>query len=349
MKRFSSICVVLSMIFMTACASAARRPSWVKGTSSSYPDQKYVIGVGIGDDLDSARSSARAEISRVFQAHVQQTMTDVQTETSASVGKKRGPAKGTQESKMKTKVMTQSLLEGVTIADTWYDKRKKKHYALAVLDKTKTRRSLTEQITDKDESIQIYLSQAKAAQQPIAQAKGFAKALSASQDRDALAARRRLVDPAGMANLSSGNSTPEIQKMLDDTLSKIMFYIDAKPAPESHLKETVSEKITELGFKITGDKKSTSTNDNPVLIVKCSLTIEPFDRGNPSWHFFKWTGSFELTEAGIKGKTMASAAPSGSDGHTMKSAAQSKTRTAGEQALANIIQKQISQYIFGEQ
>jgi len=333
MKRFPMWLLVL----LSGAAWAAKTPKWVTGADPAYPDNAYVIGVGIGSDLDIARANARAEISRAFQARVQQTMTDTQTESSASVGTLHGPAAGTQKSEMTTKVATDSLLEGAQIKEIWFDKKKNKYFALAVLDKRVARQALGMQITEKEEGINTRLSQVDGAETPLSQARALGLALKLSQERDALAARRRFVDPTPIPDLPGETSTAKIDGRLAQVLTKISFFVDIQGI-SPRLKQAVAGRVTELGFKISDDPKAP-------LSLKCNLTVEPFDRGHPQWKFYHWNGTVELFE---NGKTAASSAPSGEEGHLMEKTAETKAIEAGEQAVALEAQKLVSQYVFGE-
>lgn len=323
---------------LAAPAWAAKAPKWVSGADPAYPDTAYIAGVGIGSDLDGARANARAEISRAFVARVQQTTVDTQTEASASLGKKRGPAAGTQKSQMTTQVDTDSLLEGVQIKATWFDKKAKKHYALALLDKKALRQSLSHAVTEKEEGIAARLAQAEDAETPLSQAQALGQALRLARERDGLVARRRVVDPAPIPDLAGETSTAQIDRRLSAVLAKIQFAVQADGGPKSRLKQAVAGRIAELGFKVTEDPKAP-------LLLKCALEVKPFDRGHPQWKFYHWEATVELLEGG---KTVASAAPSGEDGHLVESTAETKARDSGEQGVAVEAQKLISQYVFGE-
>ncbi len=325
-------------VFLAGSVWAAKAPKWVNGSDPAYPETAYVIGVGVGNDLDGARDNARAEISRTFQARIQQTMTDTQTEASSSVDLHRSEALGTQKSEMTTKVITDYLLEGVRIPETWFDKKKNKHYALAILDRRAARESLSNQITEKEESISTRLTQLEDATSPLAKAKALGQALKVAQERDALVARRRVVDSSPIPDLANGSSTAEIDGKLNQVLTKIEFGVQAQAGKDSRLKESVSSRVTELGFKIS------DAPDAP-LILKCDLSVKPFDRGHPQWKFYHWEGSVQLLDGG---KVVASSTPSGEEGHLVESTAESKARTAGEQGEALEAQKLVSQYVFGQ-
>ncbi|HRY28944.1 MAG TPA: LPP20 family lipoprotein [Elusimicrobiota bacterium] len=350
MKRSRIFAGLIALAVLSAAAAhAAKRPAWTQGEDPAYPNATYVTGVGIGDDLDAARSNARAEISKVFQARVQQVTSDVQSETSGAVGGKRSPVESAQESEMRTKVTTESLLEGVQISQTWFDKKKKKHYALAVLSRPKTLAALSGQITEKEEGIGAQMSIGKAAPSAIEKARAYAQAYRLAQERDALAARRRAVDPVTVPDLpGTGNSTAEAENLLRQTLAQIQFTVEADGETPSRLKESVTGKITAMGFKVLDSTAPAATPMSPVIKIKCRLTIEPFDRGNPSWKFFRWNGAFEMAESGKNGRVLASSTPAGAEGHLTEDTARTKTRISGEEALAKEAETQIGRYILGK-
>lgn len=340
MRTFAVAC--FSTLFLVAAAEAAKSPAWVRGADPAYPDATYLKGVGVGNDLEAARSNARAEISKIFRARVEQTASESQSESSAARGKKRGPVESAQQTEMSTRVSTDGLLEGVEIASTWFDKKAKKHYALAVLNKPKARAALGLQIAEKEETMAAVVAQGDKASSPIESARAYARALRASRERDELLPRRRVVDPAPIPDLS-GLSTADVERRLADSSSRILFSVEAEGG--ARLRETVTEKLTAMGFRVLESTYTRPAIEGPLLSLRCKLTVEPFDRGNATWKFYRWTGSFELRDAA--GKVLASAAPSASEGHMMEETARLKTVTAGEQGLALEAQKQISQYIFG--
>jgi hypothetical protein len=138
-----------------------------------------------------------------------------------------------------------------------------------------------------------------------------------------------------------------VQKALSDTLDEIQFVVEANGGEGSQLKEAVTGKINAMGFKTVPAPETPPAPGGPVLKIKCALTLERFDRSNPQWKFFLWKGTFEMSEL-AGGRVLASAAPSGTDGHIQEEAARTKARGTGEEALAQETQNQIGKYIFGE-
>jgi hypothetical protein len=329
----------LILAFSLPLSAAPKIPAWVTGPDPKYPETKYMTGVGIGADLDGARSSARAEIARTFQARVQQTLTDQQTESSTSHGKKRSAAQGTQKSKIDTQLTTDTLLEGVAVVETYVDKKSKKTYALAVLDKIALRKTLSAQIMEKEQEISAAKARAENAATPLERAHSLSAAIEASRERDELSSRRRVVDPASMAELSGG-STAELETALEKALATIPISVMAEGPEGSKLREAVVAQINSLGVSVSN---GTTTG----LSVKATLEVAPFERGVPEWTFFQWTGTVELTDLST-GKVVASSTKDGVEGHLTVNTAKSKTIAAGETALGQEAARLLNSYLFGQ-
>jgi len=153
------------LVFSTMCLAgfnlfAKQPPDWISGFSGKYPEQTYLLGIGLGDSLDEARSAARAEISKVFKANVTQFSRDTKQESSIQQYNKNRIS-GSMKTELETSVFTEEVLEGVEIADTWLDEKNKTYYALAVLNKTKTRALLAGQVAEQEEIIQSRFELAK--------------------------------------------------------------------------------------------------------------------------------------------------------------------------------------------
>lgn len=336
-KTFAAILSFLA--FAMAVSAAPKKPAWVTGPDPKYPETKFVTGVGIGSDLDGARSNARAEIARTFQARIQQTLTDQQTESSTSSGKKRSVAQGTQKSQMETKLTTDTLLEGVVVNETYFDKKTKKNYALAVLDKVALRRSLSTQIIEKEQIISASKSRAEGTTNPLERARALSTAIDASRERDVLSARRRVVDPSGLAELPHA-STTDFEIALEKAVAEIPISVTAEGPEGSKLKDVVTAKITDLGVSVTNGNKTG-------LAIKAKLEVALFERGVPEWIFFQWTGTVELTDL-TSDKVLASATPDGMEGHLTTNNARSKTIAAGEEALGQEAAKLLRAHLFNQ-
>ena len=121
------------------------RPGWTQGTASAYPRTSWVSAAASGSSVDSARSSARAELSRVFLSRVESEVRD-RSESTVVVGPDGASRSSVIENlSIDTRIGTQGDFEGVRVVEVWEDRHSGLWHALAVVNKAEMRRALAEQ------------------------------------------------------------------------------------------------------------------------------------------------------------------------------------------------------------
>jgi len=333
------------IILSVVPAFAEKIPDWVNGTSSKYPPQNFLIGVGVGDTLDGARSSARAEIAKVFKSRIVQSAQETRSERTAQEGSS-SQFSMRQDSASSTAVTTDELLQGVEIAETWQHNKNKTYYALAVLNKQKTRQSLMQQITDQEEIAAGKLSQAKSSSTVIDKLRALNGALDSMNKRDELVTRKRVLDPVSVADISPKNVRGDVERQKTELLANVRFVIVADDTP--HLAAQVAEKITSLGFTIVPSAADAKRPDAVVFILSAKTTVTPVDRGNPEWKFYGWHGTLTVTDAVDSNRVIASVVKEGQASHVTTEAAKAKATTEAVQAVADAVEQEMSKYLFGK-
>ncbi len=344
---------LLLVIFLTLSLAgfnlfAKQSPDWVSGFSGKYPEQTYLLGIGLGDTLDEARSAARAEISKVFKAKVMQSSKDTKQETSIQQNNKNQTS-GSMKTELETSVFTEEVLEGVEITETWLDEKNKTYYALAVLNKTKTRALLAGQVAEQEEIIQSQFELAKKMTTALEEIKALNAVIHAFEKKETLLAKKRIVDPVAIPEIPSSPSLTEVKKQKEEALKKIVFVVEViKDEANSNLKDVIGEVITKMGFKVSPLIPANLAEDSLLLIVKYQLTLTPFDRGNPQWKFYRWQGTIEISEGKAEGKVLTSVSKQGEESHISDETAKIKAIGLAKQSMALAVQLQINKYIFGK-
>jgi hypothetical protein len=176
--------------------SSSSRPDWVSGRSASYGEERYLIGVGFGSERGVAENAAFAAISRIFSANIDSQLRDREQSTS-SYGSGANAQAEQQEIEQLTKVSTQKVISGATIAEAWVDPQSKQIYALAVLEREVAAQALLDEIAKLDARIKAEVGLADAAQGSGEKVMHLSRALAASAAREKLNAELRIVDPHG--------------------------------------------------------------------------------------------------------------------------------------------------------
>lgn len=338
------IIIIFVVIAAALPVFAAKAPDWINGSSAKYSEKAYLIGVGVGDTLDGARSSARAEIAKVFKSRIVQLGQETRSERNSQEGSSSKFAMQ-QDAALSTSVSTDELLQGVEIAETWQNDRSKTYYALAVLNKQKTRQALMQQITDQEEIIAGRLSQAKSAVSALDKLRALNSGLEAINRKDELVARKQVLDPVVVADISSGTTRADIEKQKAEVIGKIRFILQTDETPG--LAARLTEKITRMGFTTVPEVADPKTSDAIQLIVNAKTTVGLVDRNNPPWIFFGWQGTVSIVDAADRTRVIATAVQEGQASHITADAAKAKAVSEAVQAVADAAEREIAKYVFG--
>jgi len=344
-RAMKKIVIVVLLILLAVPVYAATTPDWINGISTKYPQKDYLIGVGIGDTIDSARSSARAEIAKVFKARIVQFGQETKSEKTSLIGSS-SQFMTTQDTALSTAVSTDELLQGVEIAETWVQKKNKTYYALAVLNKQKTRQALMQQIVDQEEIVVGKLAQAKSGGSIIDKLRALHGALDATDKKDELITRKRVLDPVAVADISVGSTRADIERQKAGLIAKVRFVIQADDTP--NLAARVAEKVTALGFITVPTATDAKEPDAVVLTVSAKTTAYPVDRGNPRWIFFAWRGTLTISDAADTGRVVATVVKEGQASHLTSEAAREKAVAEAAQAVATAVEQELVKYLFGK-
>ena len=192
---FSLIC--LASLSTSAVASPrGSKPDWTNnGQSAQYPRARFVVGVGIADDLASAEDRARGEIARVFSALVTVKTSVDASETNIKTGTAE-KSSFAQTVSHNVQTASRKLLEGVEVRESWQDDATKQYYALAVLERSKGITSLTDKISDFDKQALHWKTQLETSER-LPKVRAAMKILAILKAREELNSELRVLDAEG--------------------------------------------------------------------------------------------------------------------------------------------------------
>lgn len=339
--------VLFAFVLALGCAGTfpGDRPDWVDGPSSAYPESRFVTGAAAGSDIDSARSNARAELSRVFRSRVESEIRDVTSAT--TVTDDRGKRSGVVEKlEIDTRVSTEGSFEGARVVATWRGRSGTWH-ALAAIDKQLMRKSLAGELSGAMLRVNGYLEQVPASSTSLGHARALIEALRASREADSTLGRMRVL---GGAPGRAPPSTGDIEGDLDAVLGGARFQVRALEVDAESgsargvlpkLREHLEERITGMGFQVVaGDGKDAN------VWVTCRMSLAEIPRSFPG-HFFRWEGAYELTGEPPEGPVVLSSQASGGESYSTRELARTRALTKGASRLGGDLEGQISRYLRG--
>lgn len=217
---------MLSVMLCVSGAQAGSRPDWVDGASRQYPREKYLVGVGMGDDRAAASDRARSEISKIFTTLVDVTTNLNESESTAKQGSKTENS-FSQAISQSLKTASRKALEGVEVVENWKDGGTMQQYALAVLDRLKALAAVKDKIDEFDKQAQQWKSQMDSAADKMGKVKAAMKLLALLKARAELNGELRVLD-AGGKTLPSPFDEAAVRAQAAKTVSELDVIVDIK-------------------------------------------------------------------------------------------------------------------------
>jgi len=244
------------------------RPDWVDGASEDFPDERFLCGVGIGAQRNSAENAAYAALARIFRVGVESTSQDFVGAYKTS----GAPPVQTQELEILTKTTTQKLFSGVKILEVWLSKERDS-YALACLERALAMRDLNKQIDDLDQMVGRYLDEAKNAEKTLKVEK-LSKALNQLLLREAQNAELRIVNSRGIGVASPFNYT-DVVAAFEAAVEGLKVMVLAEGP---HAEEFRGELMHQL--RIKGVQILDSLGEGPDIVIAARIEVEDAGQGS---------------------------------------------------------------------
>lgn len=275
--------LIASTGLLWATAACAGEPDWVNGSSSEYPDDKYLVGRGVGSSEVEAQNRARGELVSIFEVRVQ-----VVNENSTTVAKAGDKEQVSKMATQRVSAKTDKVISGISIAKIWRDPATMDFHAFAVLSRAQAKASLREELGKIDDEVQLQLKNADAAQDLLLKLGALSHAMDVSIKRDGFQASLKVVDPSGRG-LEAPIAQAEIRTQINDVLKSVQ--ITPEVADNGGLPEFSG--ILKGGLAAAGFLATQPESANLVLIGKLSLT----DLGRrENWNWVRATVEVSLVE-----------------------------------------------------
>jgi len=318
-----------------------KRPDWVDGESSEYPSSFYMTGVGYAPDRQTAENKARAEISKIFYSEIDASNRAYEEYLQTSY---KGKSKTRESIRIEdiTKVSTQKVLSGVSIAQVYLQRKPEKlFYAIAILDRAQSKRILRQKIEQIDQDIQKLLADSQIQKDKLIQIKDLNTCIEKYILRQAYNAELRIVSRSGEGIPPTVSFTKIKKQLIDILLRDFLIALSVKGTRSSDIKEALVEALNKKGFSVSDDFASAS------VVVRGNVNIRPFEQGSSEWKFVRWKAYFDLVDQ--KGQAVfGSIKKTGKEGHLNVSQAEERAVRKIRKILATDIADDITKYIYSE-
>jgi hypothetical protein len=235
------IVVALVLSTLSGCSSLHRTPAWVNNPKSVYPESHYLVAVGEGDTRRAAENAATANLSKIFEAHIEsdERLIDQTHETEKSFDR-------TTDFTTDINILSSQTLHNIQHAESWRDKRGRIH-AVAYLNRRETAGIYREKISAQTERIQFLLDQANQTDDLIKQYATLRAGSRQAWANSQLVRQLKVIYPASAAG-SLPYSENILRKDLADTAKQIRVNINVAGDDNQRIAAVVEELVTRYGF-----------------------------------------------------------------------------------------------------
>ena len=312
------------LLLITGCAPKTKpqpkqspAPDWVLGQSALFGESQFLTGRGSGATQVLAADRARADLIKTLSVTIESTL------------QSRQEVSGDQyESRVSQAVVSRAsrTIEGVEIADRWYDGKHDLHYALAVLDRAKSAARIDTQIARLDREMAALEQEADTQSDSLLALRALQEASETLKMREAQNALLALLRVQANPAYAGADA---LQKKHREAVASLGLVVTGRP---DALKPVVAA-LDRAGF-VAGPRSKAA--------FEIKATLDGQNVLYDGWHWSTQTLAIELVELGtnrIRGHWRIEAKASA----TLPSEAQARA----EQALAEKTARQLPGFLTG--
>ncbi|CEM60705.1 hypothetical protein DWQ65_07760 [Treponema phagedenis] len=345
MPRVVSFFIVLTIFSVWVYAAGSKQgkkdpPVWVTDAPNVYPEERYLTALGTGQSRKEAEVGALEALAAIFDRKIS-------IETQAELNYTSSVTDGQSEKVNKTKNVGQNVsistnvddLIGVEIKERWLSPDGT-HYALAVLDKSKTASAYMEKINANERTIAELTQIPDTDKNTIREFIRYRSAYLVAAENAIYRARLSVIKPSAHALAKEKGMTAQSLKLkCMDVAKNIHIVISVDGDNHGKIKSAFAKVLSAEGF-------NTSTNENPnyTLVAKLSLADGEVQANNKI--LVRYSLDAEFTETGSS-TVLVPYSVSGREIHLAKSSADNKIFTGLEKKIQNDFGKSFNEYLSG--
>ncbi|MGQ0811730.1 MAG: LPP20 family lipoprotein [Nitrospiraceae bacterium] len=348
-------CFLIALDMLAGCGwlGSRSKPTWVDGPSREYPHSQYLVGLGAADNRNAASEQAYAAVAKIFKAEINAQARDWE---SYLVIENRGQASTERRLTLDnvTRVSTDKVLENVQILDTWLDRARNQHYALAGMNRAQAESAMMERIAELDRLVETQVSEARQTQDKLTRVRNLKRAAKNLVLREAYNADLRVIRTSGQGTASAyrvAELTAELEQFLASNLAIAVEITGDQAEP---IQRAVTEGLIREGLPVTDRRGGADTMINtgdggpaPELLVKGTVRLWPIDVKDPQFKYVRWCSDFVIQELSTQ-RIVGVVAKGGKEGHLTNREATAKAVRIMQQEFTSDLAKQIAGHVYGD-
>jgi len=312
------LCVpaVLTLL-LTGCGTFRHRtPEWVENPKAVYAENKYLVAVGEGDTRRSAENAAAANLSRIFEAHIEsdERLLDTTHESGKSLLR-------TTDFTADVNILSSQTLYNIQHAEAWKDENGRYH-AVAYLDRRETAAIYMDKIDGLTGRVRFALDQAEKAGNLLDRYAQLRAAHRYALENQLLLRQLKVIHPPTVSVIDPGYSISEVQKALTDTARQVHVQINIDGDSDGRMTACLEELITRYGFVI---------GTPPVLEIAGRVRVTDTGQRNANLVFVRYELAVQIKDS--DGTVLAAVNNTGREAHQSQTEARSRSFRTMERAI----------------
>jgi len=278
--------LMLCFVLISSSANARVKPDWTESEPVRYPNNLYISATGSASDIELAKDRALANLSKIFEAHINEVST-TKSDTYVSLNNMQEMVAKNNHLSQLVRVTTNKIIRGAQIVESWRDEELAVFYALAVLDRKQARNNIMDEINRLDEETITKLEKVKLSTNTLRKIAALDKAISLQEDRLSLHKMLKIINLHGRG-YSSEWQLADLQNQLESefNLLKISAAVDARSTtPE--LDKILKSSMANSGFPAVD-------NGDYTLLINLTVNDLGYQQG---WYWRRAKLNIELVKS----------------------------------------------------
>jgi len=235
--------VLVSGMFFSACSTLAV-PDWVEGKSEYFTPQNYLIGHGIGYNLDVAEDNASRKITQQFKS-----------------------VESTEELSSQTNI----IFNQIEFEEPWLNTNSNQHHVLAFISRDKAASLIESKMLALDELTFQFFEQAKTTTDLLEQTSYIDSAISAQSRRVQLKPLLKVI--TNVSDLPSSYNIVRLSKVRDQLQARVNLKVKVTLDKLGELEKIIKNSLDSAGFIRNSKKSSRNT-----LVAELKIEESPIPK-----------------------------------------------------------------------
>lgn len=243
--RRNMLPLLMAILLSSGCSTFRNRPpEWVENPKAVYAESEYLAAVGEGDTRRAAENAAAANLSRIFEAHIEsdERLLDTTHETGSSLIR-------STDFTADVNILSSQTLYNIQHAEAWKDD-KGRYHAIAYLDRRETAAIYRDKIDGLAGRVRFALDHAEQAGNLLDRYAQLRAAKRSAEENELLLRQLKVIHPPMASASAPSYSINEIQKALADTARQIRVQIHIDGDSDGRMNACLEELITRYGFVV---------------------------------------------------------------------------------------------------